>query len=70
MMTFAEFKKTKPATTLDTYNKIKKEIPFMLEKEWEFIKWIWQKQLDKIMPVKEWQWRHSQLRKIREEAQW
>lgn len=32
-MTFDEFKKTKPNTTKEMYNKIKKEMPFMLEKD-------------------------------------
>ena len=67
IMTFDEFQKTKPSTTLEMYNKIKKEMPFMLEKEWEFIKWVNQAQLDKM--VNPWSnWRHSQLKQIREEA--
>jgi len=32
-MTFSEYKKVKPNTTLDLYNNIKEEMPFMLEKE-------------------------------------
>jgi len=67
IMTFDEFKKTKPSTTLEMYNKIKKEIPFMLEKEGEFIKWVNQKQLDKM--VEPWnKGRHYQLKQIREQA--
>ena len=33
IMTFSEYKKVKPNTTLDLYNNIKEEMPFMLEKE-------------------------------------
>lgn len=66
-MTFNEFKKTKPNTTLEMYNKIKKEMPFMLEKDWEFIKWVNQTQLDNM--IDPWsKWWHYQIRKIREEA--
>lgn len=68
IMTFDEFKKTKPNTTKEMYNKIKKEMPFMLEKDWEFIKWVNQSQLDKM--VDPWnKWWHYQLRQIREQAQ-
>lgn len=67
IMTFDEFQKTKPSTTIEMYNKIKKEMPFVLEKEWEFIKWVNQAQLDKM--VNPWSnWRHYQLKQIREEA--
>jgi len=39
----------------------------VLEKEWEFIKWVNQAQLDKM--VNPWSnWRHYQLKQIREEA--
>ena len=66
-MTFDEFQKTKPSTTLEMYNKIKKEMPFILQKEWEFVKWVNQAQLDKM--VNPWSnWRHYQLKQIREEA--
>ena len=45
----------------------KKEMPFILQKEWEFVKWVNQAQLDKM--VNPWSnWRHYQLKQIREEA--
>ena len=67
IMTFSEYKKVKPNTTLDLYNNIKEEMPFMLEKEWEVIKWINLEALNEI--VAPWnKWWHYQIRKIREEA--
>lgn len=32
-MSFDEYRKVKPDITLEKYNKIKEDIPFMLEKE-------------------------------------